>query len=86
MLLMATEIKRLYISVSRTVVLLRNVWIENLFCSDRDNMYNGRVFGETQSSVRAHIDNGVITGSIVLPDETYHIEVSVNLMSISFNF
>lgn len=49
-------------------------------------MYNGRVFGETQSSVRAHIDNGVITGSIVLPDETYHIEVSVNLMSISFNF
>ncbi|KAG4079955.1 hypothetical protein HA402_006267 [Bradysia odoriphaga] len=43
---------------------------------DRDNMYNGRVFGETKSSVRAHIDNGVITGSIVLPEETYHIEPS----------
>ncbi|KAJ6639922.1 ADAM 17-like protease [Pseudolycoriella hygida] len=43
---------------------------------DRDNMYNGRVFGETKSSVRAHIDNGVFTGSIVVPDETYHIEPS----------
>lgn len=40
-------------------------------------MYNGRVFGETKSSVRAHIDSGVFTGSIVLPDETYHIEVSI---------
>lgn len=50
--------------------------MQKLILPDRDNMYNGRVFGETKSSVRAHIDNGVFTGSIVLPDETYHIEVS----------
>ena len=42
---------------------------------DHDSIYNGRVFGETQSSVRAHIEDGVLTASIVLPDETYHIEV-----------
>lgn len=50
-------------------------------------MFNGRVFGETKSSVRAHIDNGVFTGSIVLPDETYHIEVSfVWLKGVFFSY
>lgn len=44
-------------------------------CVEHDSIYSGRVFGETQSSVRAHIDDGVLTASIVLPDETYHIEV-----------
>lgn len=44
---------------------------------DHENIYSGRVFGELQSSVRAHIDNGILTASIVLPDETYHIEVPV---------
>ncbi|CAD7084096.1 unnamed protein product [Hermetia illucens] len=41
---------------------------------DHDNFYSGRVFGESDSSVRVHIDDGLLTGSIVLPDETYHIE------------
>lgn len=40
-------------------------------------MYSGRVFGESQSSVRAHIEDKMITGNIVLPDETYHIEVYI---------
>lgn len=44
---------------------------------DHDEFYSGRVFGENDSSVRAHIDqNGVLTATVVLPNETYHIEPS----------
>ncbi|XP_045450383.1 ADAM 17-like protease [Melitaea cinxia] len=43
---------------------------------DYDNFYTGRVFGETSSDVRLHIEDGVITGIIHTPDETYHIEPS----------
>ncbi|CAD6993212.1 ADAM 17-like protease [Ceratitis capitata] len=43
---------------------------------DHDSFYTGRVFGELESSVRAHIDDGLMTMSIHLPDETYHIEPS----------
>lgn len=43
---------------------------------DRDNFYKGRVFGESVSEARLHIEDGVIMGSIHLPDETYHIEPS----------
>lgn len=42
---------------------------------DHDSLYSGRVFGESQSSVRAHIEDKMITANIVLIDETYHIEV-----------
>ncbi|XP_030081653.1 ADAM 17-like protease isoform X2 [Drosophila hydei] len=43
---------------------------------DHDNFYTGRVFGELESSVRAHIEDGTLTMSIELPQETYHIEPS----------
>ncbi|XP_013174172.1 PREDICTED: ADAM 17-like protease [Papilio xuthus] len=43
---------------------------------DRGNFYTGRVFGEKLSDVKLHIDNGVVTGIIHTPDETYHIEPS----------
>ncbi|XP_050667857.1 ADAM 17-like protease isoform X2 [Leptidea sinapis] len=43
---------------------------------DQENFYTGRVFGESLSDVKMHIDNGVITGIIHTPDETYHIEPS----------
>ncbi|CAH2049560.1 unnamed protein product, partial [Iphiclides podalirius] len=43
---------------------------------DRENFYTGRVFGENISDVKLHIDEGVITGIIHTPDETYHIEPS----------
>ncbi|XP_053669442.1 ADAM 17-like protease [Anopheles marshallii] len=43
---------------------------------DRSNFFKGRLFGEIQSHVNAHIDDGVMTASVVLPDETYHIEPS----------
>ncbi|XP_068622820.1 ADAM 17-like protease [Battus philenor] len=43
---------------------------------DRDNFYTGRVFGEKLSDVKIHIEEGVITGIIHTPDETYHIEPS----------
>lgn len=48
---------------------------EKIVHLDHDNFYTGRVFGELQSSVRAHIDDGVITGSVAINDEVYHIEV-----------
>ncbi|XP_013140575.1 PREDICTED: ADAM 17-like protease [Papilio polytes] len=43
---------------------------------DRDNFYTGRVFGEKLSDVKLHIHDGVVTGVIHTPDETYHIEPS----------
>ncbi|XP_023017530.1 ADAM 17-like protease Tace isoform X2 [Leptinotarsa decemlineata] len=43
---------------------------------DHDDFYNGRVFGETDSHVSLHMEDGVMTGSIHLSDETYHIEPS----------
>lgn len=51
-----------------------------IFCriADHDNFYSGRVFGEVDSSVRAHIEDGLMTMSINLPDEAYHVEVSID--------
>ncbi|XP_045775593.1 ADAM 17-like protease [Maniola jurtina] len=43
---------------------------------DYDQFYTGRVFGEVTSEVKLHIDDGVITGIIHTPDETFHIEPS----------
>lgn len=49
---------------------------------DHDSIYSGRVFGESKSSVRAHIEDKMITANIVLPDETYHIEVIETLFCL----
>ncbi|XP_055549816.1 ADAM 17-like protease isoform X2 [Wyeomyia smithii] len=49
---------------------------ESIVHLDRDNFFRGRVFGETNSHVNAHLENGILTASVVLPDETYHIEPS----------
>ncbi|XP_055373742.1 ADAM 17-like protease [Condylostylus longicornis] len=49
---------------------------ETIVHLDHTNFYAGRVFGALNSSVRAHIEDGLVTGSIVLDDETYHIEPS----------
>lgn len=35
----------------------------------------GRVFGETDSHVNMHVEDGVMTGNIHMPDDIYHIEV-----------
>lgn len=43
---------------------------------DRDKFFTGRVFGEKSSEVKIHMDDGLITGIIHTPDETYHIEVT----------
>ncbi|KAK9880220.1 hypothetical protein WA026_010094, partial [Henosepilachna vigintioctopunctata] len=50
---------------------------EKIFHIDRQSFYEGRVFGETSSYVKMHIDNGLLTGTIHLPDEDeiYHIEL-----------
>lgn len=50
---------------------------ETIVHLDRDSFFRGRVFGETISHVSAHIDDGnVLTATIILPEETYHIEPS----------
>lgn len=43
---------------------------------DNDNFLQGRVFGELSSHVSVHVDDGVMTGTIHLPDEIYHVEPS----------
>lgn len=43
---------------------------------NRDDFYHGRLFGETDSHVNMHMEDGVLTGSIHLPEETYHVEPS----------
>lgn len=50
---------------------------ETIVHLDHDSFFRGRVFGETASHVSAHIDDSnVLTATIILPDETYHIEPS----------
>lgn len=46
---------------------------------DHDSFFRGRVFGETNSYVNAHVneESGLITASIALPIDTYHIEVTL---------
>lgn len=49
---------------------------------DHDSFYDGRVFGELNSAASLHIDDeGVMTGTVHLPDETYHIEVGGTFLS-----
>ncbi|XP_030746204.1 ADAM 17-like protease isoform X2 [Sitophilus oryzae] len=43
---------------------------------DHDSFFEGRVFGETNSHVNMHIEDGVMTGNIHMPDDIYHIEPS----------
>ncbi|XP_063974850.1 ADAM 17-like protease isoform X1 [Diachasmimorpha longicaudata] len=43
---------------------------------DHDKFYHGRVFGELDSHAQLHIDDGIMTGSITIDDQTYHIEPS----------
>lgn len=57
------------------IVLLVNFIMKHYFFTDRENFYTGRVFGEKASDVKLHVDEGVITGIIHTPEETYHIEV-----------
>lgn len=50
---------------------------ETIIHVDHDSFFRGRVFGEISSHVSAHIDDGnLLTATIILPDETYHIEPS----------
>jgi len=41
-----------------------------------DGFYQGRVFGETYSHVNAHIEDGLLTASIITREDSYHIEPS----------
>ncbi|XP_014283279.1 ADAM 17-like protease isoform X2 [Halyomorpha halys] len=43
---------------------------------DHENFYEGRMFGEKWSHASVHLDDGVMTATISLPEETYHIEPS----------
>ena len=41
---------------------------------DRESFYDGRVFGESNSGVQVHMEDGVITANIKTTEDTYHIE------------
>ncbi|KAJ1521968.1 hypothetical protein ONE63_002298 [Megalurothrips usitatus] len=43
---------------------------------NHEDFYEGRLFGETNSHVSAHLEDGMMTASIHVGDETYHIEPS----------
>ncbi|XP_015522611.1 ADAM 17-like protease [Neodiprion pinetum] len=44
---------------------------------DHENFYHGRVFGEVDSYAHVHVDDGMLTATITVPDDdTYHIEPS----------
>ncbi|XP_065201925.1 ADAM 17-like protease isoform X2 [Planococcus citri] len=43
---------------------------------DHESFYEGRQFGESDSQANVHIDDGVMTASIHIGDETYHVEPS----------
>lgn len=50
---------------------------ETVIHLDHDAFFRGRVFGESVSHVSAHIDeDNMVTATIQLEDETYHIEPS----------
>lgn len=48
----------------------RPVWV------DKELFFEGRVFGEKDSDVSAHIEEGVLTASIRTPEDLYIIEPS----------
>ncbi|XP_011500882.1 PREDICTED: ADAM 17-like protease [Ceratosolen solmsi marchali] len=52
---------------------------------DHESFYHGRVFGEVNSHAQLHIDNGILTGSITVSDEIYHIEPSWRHLPTSDN-
>ncbi|KAL1123060.1 hypothetical protein AAG570_002148, partial [Ranatra chinensis] len=43
---------------------------------DHESFYEGRLFGEVWSDASVHLYEGMMTATIQLPDETYHIEPS----------
>ncbi|CAG9815256.1 unnamed protein product [Phaedon cochleariae] len=43
---------------------------------DRNDFYHGRVFGETDSHVSLHMEDGLMTGTVHLPDDIIHVEPS----------
>ncbi|XP_021932803.1 ADAM 17-like protease isoform X2 [Zootermopsis nevadensis] len=43
---------------------------------DHENFYDGRLFGEVSSEASVHLEDGVMTATIHVPEETYHIEPS----------
>lgn len=48
---------------------------ENHVAIEREQFFKGRVFGEAKSHVDLHVDeDGVMMGSIHVPDEIYHVE------------
>ena len=41
---------------------------------DRHAWYEGRVYGQTGSHVRMHLEDGMMTARILTPDDVYNVE------------
>ncbi|KAK4003561.1 LOW QUALITY PROTEIN: ADAM 17-like protease [Daphnia magna] len=50
--------------------------VEKPILGGETGFYQGRVFGETRSHVNAHIENGLLTASIVTKEDSFHVEPS----------
>ncbi|XP_066992890.2 ADAM 17-like protease isoform X3 [Anabrus simplex] len=49
---------------------------EKLAFVEHDNFFRGRVFGEIASYASVHLEDGMMTATIHVPEDTYHIEPS----------
>ena len=53
-----------------------SIYISFWYFQGENGFYQGRVFGETRSHVNAHIEDGLLTASIVTKEDSYHVEVN----------
>ena len=51
-----------------------------LYSPEKSEFFHGRVFGETNSHVNAHIEDGLLTASIVTKEDSFHIEVTFSFI------
>ena len=56
-----------------------------LFSQGENEFYQGRVFGETNSHVNAHIEDGLLTTFILPKENSCDIEVKYSFIIFVFN-
>ena len=53
-----------------------------LFSPGEKEFYQGRLFGETNSHVNAHIEDGLLTAFTLPKEDSYHIEVKYSFIKL----
>ena len=60
----------------RPLKLFQELQLDNSRFSHANLPFFTRVFGEVDSKVAVHMEDGVMTAKIVTPEDTYHVEPS----------